>query len=381
MLPVVASRAEYLRMLQATWDDLGHKDPLWAVLSFPEMRGGKWDQEAFFASGQEEISRWFDRIRVQGFEVTHGRCLDFGCGVGRLTQALADHFDTCDGVDIAPSMVSLAEGFNRHGGRVRYHVNAEPDLRLFADGTFDAIYCRVVLQHIRRPVSTRYLAEFVRVLKPGGLAYFEVPTGPGPGVSIGMALPRSAFRACLTPVSVPGLMAPMVATECCVRIKNQSDHTWPAAFTNMGTGMVQLGNHWRGRFGSVLVADDGRAQLPRDLGPGEAATVVIRVTPPARPDRLRLEFDMVQEGVSWFAERGSPVARRTVRLNPSVAPLPPPRAEEDVPFEMHHIPDVTVRHIIQRTGGRILRVDPWGPPGWRAGEYFFTKGGRVTSGR
>ncbi len=48
------------------------------------------------------------------------RALDFGCGVGRLTQALARHFNIVDGVDIAPSMIELANQFNRSGGRCRY---------------------------------------------------------------------------------------------------------------------------------------------------------------------------------------------------------------------------------------------------------------------
>lgn len=380
MLPGVASPDEDLRGPQATWDDLGRKDPLWAVLSYPEMRGGKWDQEAFFASGREEISRWFDRLGDMGLDLPRGRCLDFGCGVGRLTQALADHFESCDGVDIAPSMVSRARTFNRHADHVHYHVNAEPHLRLFGDDTFDAVYCRVVLQHIRPALSRRYLAEFVRVLKPGGLAYFEVPSGPDPVRSAGLALPPTAFRARLTPESVPRLMAPMIATECRVRVRNEGDATWPAAFTNMGTGMVQLGNHWRSQSGSVLVFDDGRGRLPSDLGPGEEATVSIQVTRPSRVAPLWLEFDMVQEGVSWFALHGSPTARRTVLPRPAAAP-PPPRAGEEVPFEMHSVPEASVRETIEQAGGRILRVEPNGPPEWRSAEYFVSKERRVTAGR
>lgn len=375
MLPAVPNPDEDLRGPQATWDDLGRKDPLWAVLSYPEMRGGKWDQEAFFASGRSEISGWLERVTALGLDAGRGRCLDFGCGVGRLTQALADHFEVCDGVDIAPSMVGQARALNRHGDHVHYHVNAQPDLRLFPDHTFDAVYCRVVLQHIRPAVSKRYVAEFVRVLKPGGLAYFEVPIGPDPERASQLALPSSAFRARLTLDSVPRRMAPTVATQCRVRVRNAGDTTWPAAFTNMGTGVVQLGNHWRKLSGSPLTFDDGRAPLPRDLAPGDEATVGIRVSRPAGAAAVRLEFDMVQEGVTWFAAHGSPVARRTVLRKPSHAPPPPPRSDEDVPFEMHGVPEETVREAVEHAGGRMLRVEPNGPPEWRAAEYFVTKGG------
>jgi len=43
----------------------------------------------------------------------------------------------------------------------------------FADDTFDAIYCNAILEHVPEP--TRAIAEFLRVLKPGGSAWVEVP--------------------------------------------------------------------------------------------------------------------------------------------------------------------------------------------------------------
>ena len=43
----------------------------------------------------------------------------------------------------------------------------------FADDTFDALYCNAILEHVPEP--TRAIAEFLRVLKPGGSAWVEVP--------------------------------------------------------------------------------------------------------------------------------------------------------------------------------------------------------------
>ena len=47
----------------------------------------------------DQLLGWLRELHVQ---VRPGRALDFGCGVGRLTQALAGKFSECDGVDIAP---------------------------------------------------------------------------------------------------------------------------------------------------------------------------------------------------------------------------------------------------------------------------------------
>ena len=103
--------------LQRNWDEFGKQDPLWAIRSEPDKRGGKWDLAEFFGSGEEHVRELVDRLTELGLP-THGVVLDFGCGVGRLTQAFADHFDEVWGIDIAPSMIEGAEAFNRHGSRV-----------------------------------------------------------------------------------------------------------------------------------------------------------------------------------------------------------------------------------------------------------------------
>ena len=43
----------------------------------------------------------------------------------------------------------------------------------FADGTFDAVVCQAVLEHVADP--PRVVTELRRVLRPGGLAYSEIP--------------------------------------------------------------------------------------------------------------------------------------------------------------------------------------------------------------
>ena len=106
-----------------------------------------------------------------------GRALDFGCGVGRLSQALAEHFQSVVGVDIAESMVERAREFNRFGDHVVYLANATDDLRILDSDSFDFVYSNITLQHIPPEHGKNYIREFLRVLRPGGLALFQVPNG------------------------------------------------------------------------------------------------------------------------------------------------------------------------------------------------------------
>jgi SAM-dependent methyltransferase len=169
------SKDDALRDLQRTWNELGKSDPLWAILAEPDKRGNRWNPDAFFETGVKEIDRLLRDGTSLGLPEQRRRALDFGCGAGRLTQALAGKFDEVCGVDIAPSMIEVAREHNRHGDRCRYLVNDASDLRLFEDGRFDFIVTVIVLQHIDPQHARGYIRELVRVLAPGGLLIFQVP--------------------------------------------------------------------------------------------------------------------------------------------------------------------------------------------------------------
>lgn len=164
-----------LAWVQENWDRFGREDPFWAVLAEATKKGGGWDREEFFATGRPEVAALLESVGhlLPG----RARALDFGCGPGRLTQALAEHFERVDGVDVAPSMVELARRLDRSGGRSVYHLNPAPDLSLFADGAFDLAYSNITLQHVPPRLAEGYLAELIRVLRPGGVLVFQLPAG------------------------------------------------------------------------------------------------------------------------------------------------------------------------------------------------------------
>ncbi|RME83765.1 MAG: class I SAM-dependent methyltransferase [Caldilineae bacterium] len=167
-----------LQDLQENWNKFGEQDPLWGILAWPDKSQNRWEIDAFFATGVaeiEEVLAYLERLDVQ---VAREAALDFGCGVGRLTQALAPHFRVVHGVDISPAMLALAEQYNRFGDRCRYHLNEADDLGLFADGSFDFIYSNITLQHMPPRFARAYLLEFLRVLRPGGVLVFQIPSAP-----------------------------------------------------------------------------------------------------------------------------------------------------------------------------------------------------------
>ena len=163
--------------LRRNWDAFGRTDPHWAVLTDPAQKGGRWDEDAFYRTGVDDVTRLMERLALLGLPARRERALDFGCGVGRIALPLAAHFREVVGVDIAESMLERARRRDPEH-RVRFVANVAPHLALFADATFDFIHCRLVLQHIPPPLIRGYLREFVRITRPGGTILFQLPT-PG----------------------------------------------------------------------------------------------------------------------------------------------------------------------------------------------------------
>jgi SAM-dependent methyltransferase len=175
MPPAAVNPPDRLHDLKKRWDRAGRTDPFWAVLSEPDKRGNRWASDEFFKTGVHEVAEVMAHVDSLGVLTERRRALDFGCGPGRLTQALAAHFDQVDGVDISPSMIELAGTLNRFPDRCRYHLNSASDLSSFADSVFDFVYSNITLQHVETLYAKNYLREFVRVVRPGGLLVFQLP--------------------------------------------------------------------------------------------------------------------------------------------------------------------------------------------------------------
>lgn len=91
-----------------------------------------------------------------------GAALDYGCGWGDLTAALAPQFDRIEGVDVSAERVSFAQ---REWAPIPFQVCA-PDGLARADASVDVLFSIVVLHFADDP--GRYLDECHRVLRPGG---------------------------------------------------------------------------------------------------------------------------------------------------------------------------------------------------------------------
>jgi tRNA (mo5U34)-methyltransferase len=95
-----------------------------------------------------------------------------------------------------------------------------------------------------------------------------------------------------------------------VRAENTGLTPWPARGEGPeGRGAVHLGSHLLRADEEEVDWDYGRAALPRDLAPGDWATLDISLSAPSEPGRYVVEFDLVAEHVAWFEDYGSGALR------------------------------------------------------------------------
>jgi SAM-dependent methyltransferase len=137
------------------------------------------------ARGAEELAGLFGRL---GADPRGGRCIEVGCGPGRMTGALAERFDEVLALDVSPAMLERARA-NVNAPNVEFRPVSGDRLDRVEQGVADAVICYLVLQHLpSRRVIASYLREFARVLAPGGEAFVQVPVLTGLGGRIWRAL-------------------------------------------------------------------------------------------------------------------------------------------------------------------------------------------------
>jgi hypothetical protein len=284
-------------------------------------------------------------------------------------------------------MIDLANQYNQYVDRCRYHVNDSTRLKHFETDTFDFVYSIIVLQHMEAPYIEAYLAEFIRVLNPGGLAVVQIPAEVNPcrngaaGRESAAALPGAAFRAEVDACGVPAALTAGSQVLLNARVKNVSGLSWPVRGTRNGDYRLKLGSHWLDESGAAVKEFDGLTNLPSDLGPNEECKVPLLITAPKEPGRYQLVIDVLQQGVAWFQHKGSRAWVRQVDAQEPDGNAVAQITDAVTAIQMFGIPRQRVVRVVEEAGGRVLdaREDRMAGEEWLSYTYYFTKDPKLAS--
>jgi SAM-dependent methyltransferase len=160
--------------MRERWDLRARSDPFAYIETSREFVS----LDGFFALG-EHFARVLADPVLGG--VARGRALDLGCGMGRVTRALAQRFEEVVAVDVSEEMVRRAEQFHPAAEFPNVSFLATDGIHLpLADESVDFVFSYEVFQHLpSRDVMRLNLLEVARVLRPDGLALIHVHRAPG----------------------------------------------------------------------------------------------------------------------------------------------------------------------------------------------------------
>lgn len=162
------------------WLDLGKTEPYWSVVTNNSYRMEQvaTHMDTFYATGESEVNQFALALSRANLKLDDMQaCLELGCGVGRVTAALAKRFSRVVGVDISQAHLSLARqrAMDQNWPAIQWHQLCQVD-ELSKLGRFDAVYSQLVLQHNPPPVMLKLLVDLLWMLNPGGVAYIQIPT-------------------------------------------------------------------------------------------------------------------------------------------------------------------------------------------------------------
>jgi ubiquinone/menaquinone biosynthesis C-methylase UbiE len=151
-------RQEQLQKMRDDWDQRARENARYYVANGTTA----WTDEDFFASGEKSVA---DEMRV----------LEIGCGVGRVTRALAKFFGEVHAVDVSGEMIREAKLALQDQPNAFVYQNNGQDLEVVPPLTFDFAFSSIVFQHIpSREIIETYVREVWRLLRPGALFKFQV---------------------------------------------------------------------------------------------------------------------------------------------------------------------------------------------------------------
>ena len=134
-----------------------------------------WDD--VLRSGQAELAA---ALQASQMNSDPGRrVLDVGCGVGRLSFALAARFGAVVGVDISPSLIETARSHNVAPNLSFETVTGSP-LEACSRECYDTIFANEVFYYLDWETLTAYSRDAFRLLRAGGEYVFQLNMEPIP---------------------------------------------------------------------------------------------------------------------------------------------------------------------------------------------------------
>ena len=171
----IRETARHLMKSNQEWKQWGKVDPLFAVASWKDKdKGGNnpWTDNEFYALGKSD---WHDFLaQWQQYGCDTRRCIEIGCGAGRLTRCIAETFGQVTALDVSEDQINYART-RIDRPNITFHVTDGVQFPSASDSV-TAIFSAHVFQHFDSLSDVKSVfREAQRALSPGGTIMIHLP--------------------------------------------------------------------------------------------------------------------------------------------------------------------------------------------------------------
>lgn len=165
--------------VERSWARMGASEPHWSVLTYERFRADRIADTApeFYATGERQVALLRAALARAGRDLaTLSHAVDLGCGVGRVSAALARAGLGVTAVDVSAAHLDVARAHLDAEGLANVetrHLATLDDLGKLPDT--DLVFSVIVLQHNPPPLMSEILRRVLARVRPGGLAYVQLP--------------------------------------------------------------------------------------------------------------------------------------------------------------------------------------------------------------
>lgn len=161
--------------IKTFWHNIAKTEPYWSVLTHDEYMMENIELTEFYETGKKQVKRLLEYITSNNLVSDIDNCLDFGCGVGRITASLSKVANHVDALDLSSGMIEIAGQHLKENSIDNVTlVNTSIDSFLPKLHKYDLVFSFLVLQHNPKPRAIDLLGKLCQSISKRGVGIIYI---------------------------------------------------------------------------------------------------------------------------------------------------------------------------------------------------------------
>lgn len=163
--------------IKTFWHNITKTEPYWSVLTEDRYKMENIELSEFYKTGEAQAESLSAYITSNNLVTDIDNCLDFGCGVGRMTAPLSKIANHVDALDLSSGMIEIADQYLKENSIDNVTlVDTSMDAFLPKLHKYDLVFSWFVLQHNPAPRALDLLGKLCQSISKSGVGIIYIYT-------------------------------------------------------------------------------------------------------------------------------------------------------------------------------------------------------------